>query len=138
MNILCLDFGTKRIGVAFASTPIAEPLEIIPNSRKTTDQVASVYVIRRILQLIELYKVDKIVVGLSESAMAQLTQRFIEQLQQQTSQPIEEMDETLSTFDATAKMKTMKKSKREGDRDHYAAATILQNYLDVHNENALV
>lgn len=132
MNYLCLDYGTKRVGVAVATTPIAEPLEIIPNSTKSRDDVASPYVFRRIQELIQIHAIEKIILGISEERMASQTRQFIHLLQEIVTLPIEEMDETLTSYEAYENMKPMKKSKREGDRDHYAAATILQNYLDLH------
>jgi putative Holliday junction resolvase len=134
MNYLCIDYGTKRVGVAIATTPIAEPLEIIPNSTKSMDDVASPFVFRRIQELLDLHAIEKIIIGISEERMAVQTRRFINELETSTSLPIEEMDETLTSYEAYQQMRPMKKSKREGDRDHYAAATILQNYLDLHEQ----
>lgn len=137
MNILCLDYGTRRIGVALATTPLAEPLEIISNATKTGSDVATSQALDAILRLVDQHAIGLIVVGISEEAMSQKTRQFIELLTQFTSVRIEEMDETLSSYQTYAQMKTMKKSKREGNRDHFAAANILQNYLDTHEEKMI-
>lgn len=137
MNYLCIDYGTRRIGVAIASTPLAEPLEVIVNSTKSQTEVISPQAMTRILTLVDSHQIDKIIVGISEETMADKTHQFIEQLTQNTRLPIDEMDETLSSYQAYESMKSMKKSKREGARDHYAAAHILQNYLDSHPEELL-
>lgn len=132
MNILCLDYGTRRIGVALATTPLAEPLVIIPNVTKTASDIVTSHAIDAILRLIDQHMIALVVVGISEETMAAKTRQFIETLATYTSIPIEEMDETLSSYQTYAQMQTMKKSKRDGHRDHYAAANILQNYLDTH------
>ncbi len=134
MNILCLDYGTRRIGVALSTTPLAEPLEIISNQTKTASDVVTSQALDAILRLVDQHAIALIVVGISEEAMSAKTREFIQALSTFTSIPIEEMDETLSSFQTYAQMKTMKKSKRDGNRDHFAAANILQNYLDTHEE----
>jgi putative transcription antitermination factor YqgF len=133
MNILCIDYGTKRIGVAIATTPLAEPLQVISNGSKNSSEVINAVALESLVRCIDQYDIEKIVVGISEEKMAEQTRRFIEMLATQTTVPIEEVDETLSTHDALVSMRRMKKSKREGPRDHIAAARILQNYLDLHN-----
>lgn len=137
MNVLCIDYGTKRIGIAIATTPLAEPIEVIPNAIKSNSEIVSPQAMTRLLLLLEEHRIEKIIVGISEETMADQTRIFIEKLSQNTSLPVEEMDETLSSYQAYEYMKSMKKSKREGVRDHYAAAHILQNYLDSHQEESL-
>lgn len=132
MNILCLDYGTRRIGVALATTPLAEPLLIIPNTTKQASDVVTSQAIDAILRLVDQHVIELVVVGISEETMAVKTRQFIDILAAATTVPIEEMDETLSSYQTYAQMQTMKKSKRDGHRDHYAAANILQNYLDTH------
>ncbi len=133
MNALCLDYGTKRIGVAFARTPIAEPIEILQNTKKTPQESASAFVFHRLGELLVQYQVEKLIVGISESEMAQKTRLFIADISRQYPHlDIEEADETLSTYEAVSRMRSLKKTKREGNRDHYAATMILQNYIDLH------
>jgi putative transcription antitermination factor YqgF len=131
MNILSIDYGTKRIGVAVATTPIAQPLGIITNSKspRLTDIITD-QALQQILKLIEEFEVEKIVVGISEGEMATKTRAFIQALKTKVQIPIEEIDETFS-------MKHMPKQKRQGDRDHLAAAIMLQEYLDMssHHES---
>jgi putative holliday junction resolvase len=132
MNILSIDYGTKRIGVAVATTPIAQPLGIITNSKspRLTDIITD-QALQQIIKLIKEFEVEKIVVGISEGEMATKTRAFIESLKTKVSIPIEEIDETLSSVEATFSMKHMPKQKRQGDRDHLAAAIMLQEYLDM-------
>ncbi|PWU23308.1 Holliday junction resolvase RuvX [Candidatus Cerribacteria bacterium 'Amazon FNV 2010 28 9'] len=133
MNILCLDYGTKRIGVAVAISPLAEPLGIIPNSKnpKLSDIVTD-QALAHIEKLVTEYAIEKIVVGISEGEMAEKSRSFIERLKRKVNLPIDEVDETLSSVRAGEGMRHMKKAKREGNRDHLAAAIMLQEYLDMH------
>ena len=132
MNILCIDYGTKRIGVAVATTPIAQPLGIIPNTKnpRLTDVVTD-QALAHIQKLLKEFSIEKIVVGVSEGEMAEKTHLFIEKLKAVALLPIEEIDETLTSVQADMQMKHMKQSKRHGDKDHIAAAIILQDYLDL-------
>lgn len=134
MHSICFDYGTRRIGVALASTPIAEPLEVIPNTIQRNDEIITPAALQRIVKLLADHQIDRIIVGISEEQMAVQTRRFIEKLRSCTDLEIEEMDETLSSYEAYQHMKSLKKSKRDGVRDHYAAAQILQNYLDSHED----
>lgn len=132
MKLLCIDYGTRRIGVAFAATPIAEPLRVISNVTKSSSETITPHALQELLELIEETEADRIIVGISEERMAEKTRDCVAFIEQSTSVPIEYVDETLSSVEAYQGMRHMKKSKREGDRDHYAAATILQNYIDSH------
>lgn len=133
MNILCIDYGTKRIGVAVATTPIAQPLGIIPNTKnpRLTDVVTD-QALLQIEKLLHEFSVELILVGISEGEMAQKTRFFIEKLKSYTQLPIQEIDETLTSVEASGNMKHMKLAKRRGDRDHLAAAIMLQDYIDLH------
>lgn len=132
MNVLCLDYGTKRIGVAVATSPLAEPLGIIPNSKnpRLTDVVTD-QALAQIEKLLTEFKIEKILVGISEGAMADKTRDFISRLKVRTSLPIEEVDETLTSFEASRMLKK-KVAKSHQDKDHLAAAVMLQDYIDLH------
>ncbi len=67
-------------------------------------------------------------VGIAEGEMAKKQRVFGKKLARITSLPVVFFDETLTTKEATAKMKEI--GKRIKDEDAVAAALILQNYLD--------
>lgn len=133
MNILCIDYGTKRIGVAVTTSPIAQPIGVITNTKNpklsdiVTDQALS-----QIDALLHEFDVQLILVGMSEGDMAQKTRAFMEKLKTHTALPIEEVDETLTSVEASGRMGHMKKKKRQGDKDHLAATIMLQDYIDLH------
>lgn len=133
MNILCIDYGTKRIGVAVATTPIAQPLGIIPNTKNPRiSDVITDQALTQIEKLLQEFGVELILVGISEGEMAAKTRFFIEKLKGRTAISVEEIDETLTSVEASSQMKHMKQVKRRGDRDHLAAAIMLQDYIDLH------
>lgn len=120
-RILAIDFGTVRIGIAVSRGTLAEPLLILPNNEQTFTQLKKLFIEEEI---------EEIVIGISENKMAELTEAFAIELKKITDLPVHFVDETLSSHSVHQKLRTAKKSKREGDIDHYAAAEFLQEYLD--------
>jgi putative pre-16S rRNA nuclease len=132
MNILSIDYGLSHLGFAIASTPLAEPIDQLSNA--SFDQI-----IKKIQFLIDQHKVEKIIVGVSEGAMAAKTQTFIESLKKHFSLSIIAYDETLSTLTAKKYLQESGASKTtRQEKDHQvAAAVILQSYLDDHPEELM-
>lgn len=136
MNILGIDYGTKRIGIAIAVGPLAEPLGVITNSiDKGKGEVVSPAVLEQLKSLVTEREIEKIVVGISENAMAEQSRRLISSLQNIFELPIVEADETLSSVTATEHMQHMKKKKKRGAIDHFAATILLQDYLDQQHDD---
>lgn len=112
MNYLGLDYGEKHVGVALAQGPLAEPLQTLPRSS----------VIKLLKTLIVKYTIDALIIGdCPESFLNQLSQLGL---------PIHQVDETLSTIDATLSMLHTSQSRRRNLEHAAAAALILQNWLD--------
>ena len=122
-NLLGIDYGRSYIGVALATTPLAEPLMILDNDEK---------VLAHIKQAISLNQIDTIVVGISEAAMAQETREFAEKLTPAISTPIVFHDETLTSHEASLKIMHAKRSTRSDRQDAFQATVMLQDYLDTH------
>jgi len=118
MKYLGIDFGKRKIGLAIAEGILAEPLKIVEFSNCELE----------IDKLCREEKIEKIIIGVSEGQSEVMAKDFGEKLKAITNLPIEYFDETLTTYDALAKMKEAK-SKRQ-DEDAISAAIILQNYLD--------
>ncbi len=132
MNILSIDYGTKRIGVAVATSPIAEPLGIITNSKNPRiSDVITDQALKQIEKLLSEFSVEKILVGISEGLMADKTRLFIAKLKERTELPIEEVDETLTSVEAGNRLKEKKRISHKEMKDHLAAAVMLQDYLDL-------
>jgi putative transcription antitermination factor YqgF len=88
--------------------------------------------IEAIQHIVQNEHITKIVIGLSENQMAELTKKFASELEKAVSVPIEFYDETLSSYEVHQKMSqgAHSQSKRGEAIDHLAAAEMLQNYLD--------
>ena len=121
MNILGLDYGTKRIGVALAATSLAEPLTIIPNNS---------HAFKTIQSLVNHQQIDLVIIGLSEGNMAQKTRNFADQLQPIINVPIKFFDETLTSQETSLKLLHLRRRARSLPQDAYQAALILQRFLD--------
>jgi putative Holliday junction resolvase len=127
-NLLSLDVGTKRIGVAAADTivPIALPLEtIIVDGQEVT----------RILELAKSRGVETIIVGYPRNQSGEATEQtgyaeaFARKLEPAVS--IVFQDESLTSVMAEDRLKADGKPYSKGDIDAMAAAIILQDYLEV-------
>ncbi len=123
MKFLCIDYGTKRIGLAVSYGNLAEPLKIIDNSDLT---------IKNLVDLIEQEDITTIVMGISDRTMAEETRQFAEKLKKNVRIPIEFFDESFSSKQVQKKLieSQTKMSKRQQPIDHFAAAHVLQEYLD--------
>ncbi|NCN82625.1 MAG: Holliday junction resolvase RuvX [Candidatus Pacebacteria bacterium] len=121
-KVLGIDFGTKRIGLALSFASLAEPLTIVEND-------ATVFA--NIQQIITKEKVGQLVCGISEGEMAVKTKQFATELALFTKLPIEYVDETLSSQVVRAKTQTKRSSNSHKPVDHFAAAEILQEWLDM-------
>lgn len=123
MKILGIDYGERRIGLAITEGVIAQPLGV---ERKTQS------VKRKIKELCEKEKIDKIIIGISEGRMAEETRQFGRNLQKITNLPIEFFDETLTTQQAIKSMveSGTSRKKRKQFQDAVSAALILQGYLE--------
>ena len=139
-RLMGLDFGSKTVGVALSDPTglIASPLESIERERE--DKLRKTF--SRIEELIEEYKVTKIVLGLplnmdsSEGERVRKTQEFKEALERRTGLEIVFWDERLSTVEAHDIMTEagVKGIDRKKFVDKIAASIILQGYMDSQKE----
>ena len=139
-RLMGLDFGSKTVGVALSDPTglIASPLEIIERERE--DKLRKTF--SRIEELIEEYKVTKIVLGLplnmdsSEGERVRKTEEFKEALERRTGLEIVFWDERLSTVEAHDIMTEagVKGIDRKKFVDKIAASIKLQGYMDSQKE----
>lgn len=119
MRILGIDYGRSKIGLAIAENNLSEPLRVV-NVSSFEDAIT------KITKEIESVNATKVVVGVSESEMGEESKRFSEALGAET------FDETLTSQDAQrlSREAGVPRQKRKSMEDAYAAAIMLQNYLD--------
>lgn len=126
MIILGIDHGKRKIGIALSERESLARPEMVLKVFSEKDAV------EKVARQIEKIKPDEVVVGLSEGIMKKIQKNFCLKLQGATSVPIKFWDETLSTYDAQvlAREAGMSKTKRKKREDAFAAAIMLQSYID--------
>ena len=131
-NYLGIDYGTRRIGLALNMASLAEPFLVITNKISEKDQLISDNALSEIIKICQEKKIDEIVLGISEAAMALKIKDFAKLLGKEVVLPITMVDETLSSYEVGRKMKEANFSlkKRQEPIDHYSAALILEDFLE--------
>ncbi len=147
MNILGIDYGHKRVGLAYADTLLGVAVPITAAVENTTEAR-----LEKIATEIKMRRIEKIVVGYpynmdgSIGDKAREVDKFIEELERRFGLPVDRTDERLSSFQAeqdyfamSSKAKksiaARKKHRRSGDIDSRACAIFLQEYIDTKGEN---
>ena len=133
MRLMCLDVGTKRIGIA-----VSDLLMITAQGVETLYRTSVEKDVKRYKELIEQYGVDKIIIGLPKNMngtigpMAQSVMDYAESIREELGLPIEFYDERLSTKLAidTLINGNVSRQKRKNYVDMVAASYILQSYMD--------
>lgn len=129
-NIVCLDVGEKRIGVAVADTSIriAVPFETVNVDGNEVETITKIVVAER---------ADIIVVGYPRNQSGQTTaqttyvEAFAEKLRGIVP-TIEFQDESLTSVIAEEQLAIHKRPYSKGDIDAQAAAIILTDYIEAH------
>lgn len=125
MQILGIDYGRKKIGLALSGGKLSEPYKVL--RLEVVEEGAE-----KVCEVVNKKGVEKIVVGISEGEMAEEARAFGEKIEFMCKKPVIFQDETLSTKDAQElSIKAgIKRKKRKKMEDAYSAALILQSYLD--------
>lgn len=131
--ILCLDVGTRRIGVAKS-----DALGIAAHSMPAIFRENDAKTFEALAKIIQEENIGCVLVGLprnmngSLGPSAEMVQVFVETLKKHISLPVEFWDERLSTVQAENVMLEgdLSRKKRKSRIDSLAAQIVLQNYLD--------
>ncbi len=127
-NIVCLDVGEKRIGVAVADTSIKIA---VPFDTLEVDDAIN----ETILKLLSTEQADVLVVGYPRNqsgettAQTQFVEDFINGLGE-ISPKVVFQDESLTSVMAEKQLSDHGRPYKKGDIDALAAAIILQDYLE--------
>ena len=125
MKILAIDYGQSKIGIAFADTIIAEPYCVLRYQSENK-------VIKKIFEIMKILDIEKVIVGISEGKSAENSKDFAKKLLAIKNIDLEFVDETLSTKIAQEYSieAGIRRSKRKLLEDAYAAAVMLQWYIE--------
>lgn len=128
-NLIALDVGEKRIGVASANTSIRIA---IPTTTISVDGSE----IKAIAEIVVRESVDTIVVGYPRNQSGEPTAQtvFVETFTEKLKDlaPIKFQDESLTSVTAEQRLKSRGKPYGKEDIDAEAAVIILQDYLEIH------
>jgi putative holliday junction resolvase len=132
MEILAIDYGDKRLGLAVANElGFAKPLLTLVR----TPKVAS---FAQIKALVAEREIAKIVVGLplrldgTPGDAALRVQNFVAELASQVVCPVVTWNESLTSYEAEMRMREMgiKPADRKARIDQFAALVMLEDYLN--------
>src|SRR3989344_4126977 len=123
--ILGIDHGRAKLGLARADGPLAEPYMVV-RVKSTEDAL------KKVAKIVKAEQIAWVIVGVSEGVMGREQEEFATGLREILDVPVETWDETLSTQDAQAYAINMGigRRRRQEREDAYAAAIMLQSYLD--------
>lgn len=135
MNYLGIDWGEKRIGLAFADEiGIALPLPaaVAPSKKERMQQIGAAIQQRRVDQLVVGYPLN---MDGSVGFKAREVDGFIEELEKRFRLPVHRIDERLSSHSVEQGLKGQKNkpSRKSGEIDSRAAALILQDFVEERN-----
>lgn len=123
MNILALDVGLKRIGVALSISGIAMPLDAVirTNRQKAAEQIK---------ELVKAHKIELLLVGIpmggaSENEMRRRIEHFVGLV---GFDNVKYVDESYTSKNA---QKLIGSKKKDGKQDSMAAYLMLKDYCDV-------
>ena len=128
MNLIALDPGRKRVGVAVSHGIMAEAFAVLEFDIKKLESFA-VY----LNKIIDEQKIGKIIVGLplgrdgAETDQTRFSEEFARKLKKYINLPFEMVEESYSTSSAS------ENGAKKEDVDSEAAKIILEQYL---NENS--
>jgi putative holliday junction resolvase len=127
-NIIALDMGERRIGVARASliARLAEPLQVLENGQTVIADISSV---------VQAEDAAAVVVGLPRGLQGQHTDQtrrvedFVAKLKEALTVPVYMQDEALTSVQAEKELSAQGKPIEKGMVDALAATYILEDFL---------
>ncbi len=122
MRYLGVDYGLKKIGLAISEGQLSSIYQVLE-----IDGLEDA--LEKVKRIIDKEKIDRVVIGKPEGKMGENVDKFIKLLKKDIV--VIETEETLSSVNAKKLMVDLNLSRKERQKeDAYAAALILQNFLD--------
>ena len=127
MRILGIDYGDRKIGLAFGDSDVrvAVPLEVIVNKGDVTIEA----LVRRVKE----EDIDQVVVGVPlpqgnhSGVQLEKTRTFIKALTDAVTVPVAEEDESFTSVES---VRLQQEFNAQADEDALAAMLIVQSYID--------
>ena len=132
-RILGIDYGTVRIGLA-----LSDPTGILASPLPFLENQAPQQVTNALSELIQTHQIAGLVIGLPRNMdgtygpSAQKVRDFIAQIQKSISLPVTQIDERLTTAQASKQLSGIGLNQKDLRKkiDSSSACLILQQYLD--------
>lgn len=122
---LGIDYGLAHIGLATGEAVLATPLISLKNDDK---------LIPRLKNIIKQEGISGVVCGIPEGKLVPVIEKFASVLREVSGVPVILHKETLSTQEATQKLRQAGAKRSKLKDDHaYAACLILEDYLEFNN-----
>jgi putative holliday junction resolvase len=129
--LLCLDYGTAKVGVAVGSLVPSTPLDVIRYGSRNQ-------LLREVQKVVQQERPEGILLGWPadhltiSTKQTEVIRAFGDELGRLTSLPVIYYPETLTTQQATKKMIAagVSMKRRREMEDSFAAAAILDSYLE--------
>jgi len=120
--LLAIDYGTKRLGLAYSLSGIVFTLPGLNNDQN---------LFANLKEIIDKHSITKIYVGISEGIMAQKILKFVSVLTGMLKLPVETVEEAVSTIEAAEIYRRNLKRKKDYKQlvDSVAAAVILRRVI---------
>lgn len=128
-QIMALDYGDVRVGVAMAdeNIKIAIPYGAIDNTEQLLADILKLALDNHIVKIVVGYPRNQ---SGEPTAQTEKVERFFDNLEQAFDGEVLFKDESLTSVLAEERLKSYKKPYSKGDIDAYAAAIILEDYLE--------
>ncbi len=129
INVLALDVGGRRIGMARGDTDVKVP-RLLPTLEMTDD------LFDKLTEIVTYEGIDVIVVGYPRNLSGQATEQtniivgFADQLRQKVGVTVEFQDESLTSVRAEEVLQARGQPYTRADIDAESAAIILADYLE--------
>ena len=132
MNYLGIDWGEKRIGLAYANevgVAVALPAAVAKSKKGRLEYIESVIAARRIDEIVCGYPLN---MDGSIGFKVREVDAFILEMEKLFGLPVHRVDERLSSYSIEQIMKMQKKQndRKSGEIDSRSAALILQDFIE--------
>ena len=127
-NVLALDVGERRVGVAIGNT-----LARLASPKTTLNRDDTIW--QKLKELVNQEQISVLVIGLprnltgEETQQTHLTKDFAQELQKHIDLPMQFQDESLTSKQAEAELIKRRKAYNKADIDALAATIILEDFL---------